>query len=568
MSEKFRSSFRSGTPALPGPLVELLRRVSELELKTKLRHFPALLVFIFSIVWPLQALVDRHFRLSRETRAVLLVLQGAVVLYLLWKHVLVPLSQKLDRRKAALLIERKLPEFDSSLISAVEFCETPGGFPHHAQAVVRTLIHQVGARAARPGLVERIVDPSAARRLERKALIAAACLVLAIVLAGLPLSWTLGKRIFLSRDPLPGDTTLICTTGDFTVDAGTDATITVKALGVIPPVATLEISSAAGSSRIPVNLTPDGGESLYSYTVKNVREDFSYRFEANDGESESCQVTVNIPPHLEGIRFIQTYPPYTGLPATEMSPGSLRLLEGSGLHVEATSSETLRSASLFISGEGRLQMQSGADRKTFLLDLAVPESGWKSFSVALDAGESRKSSNEPVYRVEIIHDRPPTAAMILPKKDRITVTPNGKVQISYKASDDFGLSNVNFRYHVQQGADDPYAAERGTSQPVPLTGDRKSFTGGHLLDLSTIQPSPPVGSTVHIRIEANDNNGLKGPVTTASKEKVIAVVSEEQKRMELLEQMSQRAKDIEKLYENQRGVNRKTDDSIRDSNKP
>ncbi|WP_367871748.1 hypothetical protein [Luteolibacter sp. Populi] len=579
-SDKFRATFRAaagptaavrvGTPALPRPLEELLHRVSRLDLRTKLRIFPALLVSIFSIVWLVQALVDRYFRLSWETRAVLLAIQAAVVLFLLWKHVLVPLSQKLDRRRSALLIERGLPEFDSSLISVVEFCETPDSFPHHAHSVVRKLIDQVARRTTAPGLEKKVVDSSAARQQEQRALGAAAFLLLCIVLAGLPVSWTLGKRIFLSRDPLPGDTALIAATGDFTVDAGTDATLTVRALGVIPPLASLKIRSASGSSTIPVNLTQDGKQSLFSYTVKNVREDFTYQFEANDGESNSSKVTVNIPPHLESIRFVQTYPPYTGLPETEMSAGSLRLLEGSSLRIAGKASESLRAASLLIPDQPDVRMSLAQDRTNFGIDLEVPDRGWKSFSVHLNAGDSRKSSNEPVYRVEIVNDRPPVPAILLPKKDRMTLTPGSKIPLTYKVSDDFGLSRVDLCYRVEEGGTPnsfSFAEKTKSSNPLKIEPG-KSLAGGTELDLANLLPRPEIGSTVYFWIEARDNNGLKGPSTAASKEKAITVVSEAQKRMELLELMSQRAKDIEKLYEQQRDVNRKADDSIRASRKP
>jgi hypothetical protein len=570
MNGKFdKTIFRSGPPALPERLTNVLHQVSRLELRTKLRQFPALLVFIFSIVWLVQALADRLFRLSWETRAVLFGLQAVVVAYLFWKYVLVPISKKLDQRRAALLIERGMPEFDSSLISVVEFCETPGGYPAHARGTVRALIDQVANRANVPGLPERVVDFEPAKRLERKALISAGVLAVAILLAGLPLAWTLGKRIFLSRDPLPGDTSLICITGDFTVDAGTDATLIVRARGVIPPTATLKIRSDSGNSTIPVNVVTEGEDSRYTYLVKNVREDFRYEFEANDGESGSYQVTANIPPHLEGIRFVQTYPKYTRLPEAEMSPGSLRLLEGSWLRIEAKATEPLRSALLRIGEQQQFRMEpSGSDGKIFVADLSVPDSGWKTFSVALDAGESRKSSKEPVYRVEIVKDRPPTAAMVLPKKERLTVTPDSQLKISYKAGDDFGLMAVSFCYRVENPADSLTTGGRITRHLSLPEVEPKSFSGEHTLDLAQLVPRPDVGNIVHIWIEAIDNNGLREPATAVSKEKLIVIVSEEQKRMELLEGMSQRAKEIEKLYEHQRDVNQKTDESIRANRKP
>ena len=570
MNDKFdKAIFRSGPPVLPERLREVLQRVSRLDLKTKVRLFPAWLIFVFSIVWIVLASLDWLLRLSWETRAVLFLLQLAGAGYLFWKHVLVPYSKKLDQRRAALLVEREMPEFDSSLISVVEFCETPGGYPQHARGTIRALVEQVANRALVSGLAEKVVDAGPAKRVERKALIAAGVLVLAIALAGLPLSWTLGKRIFLSRDPLPGDTTLICMTEDFTVDAGTDATVSVRALGVIPPVATLRIQSESGKSSIPVSVTTNGEQSLYTYTVKNVREDFRYQFEANDGESESCQVTANIPPHLESVRFVQSYPKYTRLPDAEMSPGTLRLLEGASLHVEAKATEPLRSAYFRIADERDFRMDfSSSDRKTFTSDLTVPESGWKSFSIGLDAGDNRKSSKEPVYRVEIVKDRPPSATIVFPKKDRITVTPDAEVKFSYKAADDFGLTAMKFCYRVEDPKSTLPLAD-GLPRPLALIGEEpKNTSGDRDLDLRQLVPRPKVGDLVHVWIEAEDNNGIHGPVVIQSKRKVIAVVSEEQKRMELLEQMSQRAKEIEKLYERQRDVNQKTDESIRANRKP
>ncbi|HEY1122893.1 MAG TPA: hypothetical protein VGE67_14880, partial [Haloferula sp.] len=537
--------------------------------KTKVRLFPAWLIFVFSIVWIVLASLDWFLRLSWETRAVLFLLQLAGAGYLFWKHVLVPYSKKLDERRAALLVERQMPEFDSSLVSVVEFCETPGGYPQHARGTIRALVEQVANRALVSGLAEKVVDAGPAKRVERKALIAAGVLVLAIALAGLPLSWTLGKRIFLSRDPLPGDTTLISMTEGFTVDAGSDATVSVRALGVIPPVATLKIQSEGGKSLIPVNVTTSGEQSLYTYTVKNVRESFRYQFEANDGESESFEVTANIPPHLESVRFVQSYPKYTRLPDAEMSPGVLRLLEGSSLQVEAKATEPLRSAYFRIADHREFRMDfSGSDHKTFMADLTIPESGWKSFSIGLDAGDNRKSSKEPVYRVEIVRDRPPSASIVLPKKDRITVTPDAEVKVSYKAADDFGLTAVKFCYRVEDPKSTASQVD-GLPRPMELVGEEpQNASGDRVLNLAQLVPRPQVGALVYVWIEAQDNNGIRGPVVTLSKQKVIAVVSEEQKRMELLEQISQRAKEIEKLYERQRDVNQKTDESIRANRKP
>jgi len=142
------------------------------------------------------------------------------------------------------------------------------------------------------------------------------------------------------------------------------------------------------------------------------------------------------------------------------------------------------------------------------------------------------------------------------------------VKVSYKAADDFGLTTVKFCCRVE----DPQSTATqvdGLPRPMELVGEEpQNASGDRVVNLSQLVPRPQVGALVYVWIEAQDNNGIRGPVVTLSKQKVIAVVSEEQKRMELLEQISQRAKEIEKLYERQRDVNQKTDESIRANRKP
>ena len=116
------SAPRSSLPLPPG-LARALDAVRRRWLAVRVAEFPLLLLAVVASAWVLQATADRWLELSWEARAVLLALNGVVALVLLWFFVLVPLCRRLDRRKAALLVERTLPQFKTSLISAVEFSE-------------------------------------------------------------------------------------------------------------------------------------------------------------------------------------------------------------------------------------------------------------------------------------------------------------------------------------------------------------------------------------------------------------------------------------------------------------
>jgi hypothetical protein len=542
-----------------------LRSVARRHLKINVGYFPAMLVAVLSIAWLLQAGADRYLRLAWGIRCCLLGLDVAIVLALVWRYVVMPVRERLDRRKAALLVERAMPEFDSSLISAVDFCATSERFAGRTPAMLEKFLEQVSERVRQRNLALQVISARPLQICTRWAGVALAVLLLGIGAAGWKMSSLLGQRIFLSHTPLPGDTELAGLSGDFMVEAGADATLAVQATGVVPPAGSLVITTLAGeSSTLPVSLSRSGGQGIYRYVVKNVREPFHYQFRINDGTSPESRVTVNIPPTLRSIHFVQTYPDYTHLPSTVMSPGNLRLLEGSKLKIEGVASEALGKATLVIKGDDTsAPFVLAADPANFSVELPVPPTGWKSMSVKLETPDGRVSSNEPVYRVDLITDRPPTVGLTLPKKDRITVVPGAKVGFAYRVSDDFGLRSLDLHYRVfRPGVSGVLTPMEERSMPIPFDSALKSASGTTIFDLGNLIPTVTPGCSINCWVEAQDSRPGSPPGKTLSKEKVVAIVSEEEKRVELLDLMQQRAKDIERLSEQQRGMNEKSDGSI------
>ncbi|MBX3743189.1 MAG: hypothetical protein KF712_19545 [Akkermansiaceae bacterium] len=558
------SAPRSSLP-LPHGLARALDAVRRRWLAVRVAEFPLLLLAVIAFAWVLQATADRWLELSWNARAVLLALNGVAALVLLWFFVLVPLCRRLDRRKAALLVERTLPDFRTSLISAVEFSERGSDFPSGSRPLVEKLLADVSHEAEKGDIARGVVKT---RRLKRIATICVAVLLAAAgcFAWGLPLSPLLVQRILLSNAVFPDETKVVDLSGDMIVVAGTDAALSAKADGVVPQSGRLVVTHPDGTvENIPVSPSRTE-EGVFQFSVRNVRESFAYRFELHDGVGPEHQVGVRVPPVLRQITFTQVYPKHTGLPETIMSPSALRLLAGSQLKISAEGSEALQSAVLEIKGvPDVLPLEISGDAKTSLkTELKVPESGWKSMSVHLVSAAGEASANDPVYRVELVRDRPPSVLVSQPKKETITVIPGEKVPFVFRVGDDFGLQRVALCYRVFRptGAGAVESAEEGQI-PMQFDPAEKSFSRTFVWDLGLLVPVVPVGGTITCWIEAEDNNPEKAVAITRSAEKIIRVVSEEQKRTELLELLGERAKDIEKLYELQRGMNERTDDSIR-----
>ena len=563
-------SDRTDTPAseLPAPLARALDRVRSRWLAVRLGEFPVLLVAILSLAWVLQATADRYLDLEWKTRQILLSVNGAVALVLLVIFAILPWWRRLTRPQAALLVERELPQFRTSLISAVELGTTLTSVPPASRALVRKLLADVSHDVQREELAPRVVQ---ARRLGRFMWFMIAALIVAGTCFALarPLSPLLLQRILLSHTPLPAETRVADGSADFDLVAGADAALSAQAQGLIPSSGRLVVTYEGGRMET-ITISPVGGQpSNFAFTVKNVRQPFLYRFELNDGIGETHHVAVRFPPSVKELRFVQVYPKYTGLPETVMSPANLRLLEGSTLKIEATASAELRGAVLEIKGQDApspLKI-SGADKSVVTAELPVPSTGWKSFSLHLEDTHGESSVNDPVYRVELVSDQPPVATLFLPKKETSTVLAQAKIPVAFKVSDDLGLQRVAFHYRVfRPGLAGALEASDEGSFPFEIAPGEKSMSRTMNWELGRLVPPVTAGCSINCWVEAEDTHVTKPGkpgVITHSTEKVLIIVTEEQKRQELLEQLGEKAKELERLYDLQRNMNEKTDGSLR-----
>ena len=337
------------SPLLPAALARILDAIRKRHLALALAEFPLYLAAAIASAWSLQGIADRVFDLSWSARCVLLALDGLGVLWLMGRFIVRPWRERLDRKAAALLVERGIPQFRSALISAVELSDPQAQLLPQSRPLVAQLLQDTAALALESNVAARVLRPERLRKLAcRVAWPVVAALALFCVC--LPVSGLVCRRILLSHANFPARTAVISVTHDLTVDAGGEATLTARATGVIPPAGKLVIVRAGSPPDvIPVAAATPGGDQ-FSQVVRNIREPFVYHFELNDGVGGNHTLAVHFPPMLQEIRFTQIYPAYTGLPATLMPPTELKLLEGSILRIDATASKKLHAASVRIDG--------------------------------------------------------------------------------------------------------------------------------------------------------------------------------------------------------------------------
>ena len=361
-----------------------------------LAEFPLFLSAAIATAWSLQGIADRIFDLPWPTRCGLLALDGLGVLWLVGRCIVRPWRQRLSREAAALLVERGIPEFRSSLISAVELSDPQAHLLPQSLPLVERLLENATAQALTSDVVSRVLPPD---RLKSLACRMGWPVVTALVLffACLPISGLVCRRILLSREVFPARTVVGSVTADICVDAGGEATLTARAKGVIPHIGKLVIvRSGSAPEIIPLNAaTPLSDE--FTQVVRNIRQPFIYHFELNDGVGTSHLLSVHYPPVLKDIHFTQIYPTYTGLPETVMSPTSMKLLEGSILRIDVTASKQLHAAMVRINraDDPVIAKFTNPEETAFSAELPIPAANWKSISVHLEGIEHDLSTAKP-----------------------------------------------------------------------------------------------------------------------------------------------------------------------------
>jgi hypothetical protein len=158
--------------------------------------------------------------------------------------------------------------------------------------------------------------------------------------------------------------------------------------------------------------------------------------------------------------------------------------------------------------------------------------------------------------------------MPVPVGERLSVLLKTKPQLVFVVKDDFGLKKVSLKYELSRptppaGGEAP--VEKGElTLPLPASAS-SGAPQTYVWDFSTAKPAWQVGSNVRYWIEAEDNNNVTGPGVGESERKFLAIVSEDAKKVELLEKLEKIASELENVYNTQKKANETLDGTIRES---
>ena len=508
-------------------------------------------------------LLDYWLDLPRWIRAAFLAIDVSLLITVLVQTILIPIFTGPDDDQIALQMEEANPEFRTRLIASIQLSR-PEAIPIGASAsLVRAMVMQAESLADRIDFT-RVVSTD---RLMKISIVAAL-----VLLTGLT-SFVYGRRdgvssdllarAFLSNTPVPRKTRIDVPQGSFKIGRGDNAILMARARGMIPSGGTIDVMFDSGRRQtFPLEVSPNE-KAMFARTLENVQDSFSYRMNLGDSTSAWYQADVLVPPVVTHLECQQVYPAYTKLGTVGRSLGDLSILSGSRLILKVTTNNPIQldgtndkplNAVHLVNPEGvppvKLTIDPN-DPRQLTADVPMPPKT-SGFSIWLNDTNGLKSRDPAVYRVDLVPDKDPTVRINYPERKEELVTRIATLEIGFDAADDFGLANLYLKYKIDDGPDQSIPLDiNKPGQPLPRSlHKRYAWAISKLTPRSTTQPTLE-GSNIEYWLEAEDNNNVTGPGHGQSEHYSARVVSEAEKRAEILARLGASIQDVQRGVDDQ-----------------
>ena len=248
---------------------------------------------------------------------------------------------------------------------------------------------------------------------------------------------------------------------------------------------------------------------------------------------EAAAPPVEPEPIAGDLQLTYLYPAYTGLPprVEEGTVGDLRAPKGTELKIQARADRDLEQAFAVYNGEAIKLEATGAGHRLLSGQLTLKTPG--RWHLRFADARGRAVAEGPPRPVEIVADQPPVAAISEPLKSEVEVDPNGRLPLSWSATDDYGLGGVWLVF--QRPGEAEQRVPLGTPPGDGVTARRLSGTYSWELAPLALR----AGDRVTFRVEAKDQDAVDGPQKGASAIHTLKVFSLAEHHREALQRVLQ-----------------------------
>ena len=458
----------------------------------------------------------------------------------------------------ALEIERKNKDFDSRLISSIQFAKRQAAFPENApMSMIHNMILETKDASKKFNFL-KIVNPKALTR-------ATLIFFVIIITSGI---WVysekdnipiLVKRALGEQIEIPRDTIIIEEPNISKVGIGDNIQMTfkVKSKKNSKLKANLNIEYNSGRN-VKVSLERTEKEpDTYTGTIEDVPESFSFDAQIDDAKTKTLTVTAIERPTIKNISATQVYPEFTKQSPTNHVPGDFTFFPGSEVTINIESSKELDSGNLkFLGLDNQMPLSvNEANKKEGVAKIKIPSQSLSGFSVSLTDSDEMDSKNNAIYKISLLTDLPPEIRITYPKRSEELVTRKATLLIKYEAIDRFGVNSINLKYKREEN-------EIVTIPLMKEESSKKQISDSYEWNLGSLKTGLSEGDQIEYWLEASDQN-ISGLNISSSEKLSLKVVTPEEKRADLLGRTSDALGSVDEATNDQENLNKDLESIIR-----
>jgi hypothetical protein len=522
------------SPAIPRLLDTLRLRIRQY---VWLEGVTSAIAWLGTAFWITLA-IDWFFEPSRTVRGLLLAAVGAVLAVVLYRLILRRAFVRFSDDNMAMLLERRFPKLDESLLTAVELVERRD----HAEPFNRQMLAQTCVEAE-----QRVAEVHVARVFNpvplRRSILAAVLLAVSVGLFGGMFPSALGmwaKRTLAFSDEIWPRRTKLFVVGfeegqPVKVAKGADLEVVARVNiqeSTLVPQSVHVVGRTDDGARVRATMNRVGNADPekedfqeYSYAFQGVLSPIRFSLHGGDAWIEDLRIEVVENPTIVDLELEYRYPKYTGLSSKTVGvTGVMQVPKGTELTIHAKANKELVRARVDSALADKSTPQtieigeSAEDRTRFQYAIRSLEEDTALLFTLFDTDGIK--SREPVrLALAAVADEAPKLDVRL-RGIGPAVTPQARIPAAGRIEDDYGIARTWFEYAIDK--EKPQESGAAVLAAHPLKHELDAAVEAR--DLK-IQP----GQKLALELKAADRcDRGKGPNVGATERWLLDVVTPQQ----------------------------------------
>ncbi len=505
---------------------------------------------VVMMMFALQFLLDYKLRLQLDMRCALLGVVLVIIGWMTWRKLIQPQRLKFDERDIARVIEKRFPQLDSLLISAVDFDSGRVGpaasnSPQLAESVLAQAVE------ATHGLrFDDVIQTKPARDGTLKVLAVMVVGVASFAIAPQTMGIWLDRNILLRNVNWPKRTIIEVEAPDDRIIKGAigddlEIRAAIPAGAVVPRHVEIVFETKSGKSG---RETMTGvGQREFRYTFARAKEEVTFYLTGGDDTTEWFETQLSQRPTIDDATLSVEPAAYTGIASYALPSGqrACEIYPGSVITIRAIASKTLATARL-MNGSEVVETLQPLDQ-TIAASVSPTESQTLHFEMTdLDGLTNVRPMR---FSIRLLKDNPPQVKLLFAHVGNM-ITLAAKIPVEIDMNDDLGLGSADMLYRI----DNPDASQQSVTLP-DFKPRSKQYAAQ--FDWPVKSTGAAVGEQVAVFAKAQDLNLVSGPGVGESTTITFRVVTADEFLAEINRREQEFRRQFERAVDNQDRLRRR-----------